>query len=222
MGALAVAAGVAAAAVGTGTVEIPDVGAALSDASSSLGAWAYLVVPALAFLETAAFVGLLVPGETAVLVGGVVAQRGGVSLIPLIALVSIAAIAGDLVSFSLGRRIGTRFLLAYGPKLRISPAQIERVERFFEDHGPKAVVAGRFVGVVRPLMPFVAGASSFPLRRFLPYSATGALAWATAFTLIGYAFSDSFDTVGSTLTWSLIAAAGLAAAITAALAHRRN
>ena len=77
--------------------------------------------PTLAFLETGAFIGLVVPGETAIVVGGVVAERGEVSLPALIGLVWVAAVAGDTVSFLLGRRFGRPFLNACGAALEAPP-----------------------------------------------------------------------------------------------------
>ena len=187
-------------ALALGAVDLPDPGPALSDASRSLGGWTYLVVPVLAFLETGAFVGLVVPGEIAVVVGGVAAQRGDVALPGLIALVWLGALARDLVSFALGRRLGRPFLDAHGPRLRIRPEHVERVERFFAQYAGRAVLLGRFVGILRALTPFIAGASRLPLMRFLPYSALGALGWAATFTMVGYAFAGSFESAGETAT----------------------
>src|ERR687896_587365 len=118
MGAALVLAAAATAAVVAGVVPTPDLGGALEDASRTLGAWAYPAVAGLAFLETGAFVGLAVPGETAVVVGGAVAAHGEVELAPLIALVWVAAAAGDLVSFLLGRRLGRPFLERHGPRFQ--------------------------------------------------------------------------------------------------------
>jgi membrane-associated protein len=205
------AAGMLAAAVGLavalGVVETPEFAGVLSDAADSLGSWTYGLVPGLAFLETGAFVGLVVPGETAIVVGGVVAERGEVALPPLIGLVWVAAVAGDVVSFLLGRRYGRPFLDAHGARLRIRAEHVERVERVFARHGGKAIVVGRFVGILRALLPFVAGASRFPLRRFVPYTAIGALGWAAAFTLVGYGFSESFESAGDDATRIALAAA---------------
>jgi len=192
--------------VAFGAIETPDVAHTLSDAVDPLGPWTYIVVPALAFLETAVFVGLLIPGETAIVVGGVIAQRGGVAVPALIGLVWLAAVGGDVVSFLLGRRFGRPFIDSRATRLRIRPARVQQTERFIQRHGGKAVIIGRFVGVLRALTPFLAGASRFPLRRFVPYSAIGALGWAAAFTLVGYGFSESFDTAGKDAT--LIALAG--------------
>ena len=167
-------------AVVAGAVQIPDPSGAVEDASRSLGAWAYPVVGALAFFETGAFVGLLVPGETAVVVGGVVAANGDVALAPMIGLVWVAAAAGDIVSFVLGRRLGRPFLERHGPRVRLDSTRLAKVERFYGDHGGSAVLLGRFIGLVRAVSPFVAGASGLELRRFLPWSLAGTLAWGEA------------------------------------------
>jgi hypothetical protein len=92
-----------------GVVETPDASGPVTDAADSLGAWTSVAIPSLAFLETGAFVGLFVPGDTAILVGGVVAQRGEVELPLLIALVWAAAVAGAVVSFLLGPPFGRPF-----------------------------------------------------------------------------------------------------------------
>jgi membrane-associated protein len=206
-------------AVAFGAIETPDVADILSDAAGSLGAWTYVVVPALAFLETAAFVGLVVPGETAIVVGGAVAERGEVTLPALIGLVWVAAVGGDVVSFLLGRRFGRPFIDSHGRRLHIGPEQVERVERFINRHGGKAVLVGRFVGILRALTPFVAGASRLPLRRLLPYSAVGALGWAAVYSLVGYGFSTSFESAGKDATRIALAAA-LGAAFTLVLVLR--
>jgi membrane-associated protein len=221
--ALAGAAGVAALlglALALGAVGTPEFAGVLSDAADTLGAWTYGLVPSLAFLETGAFVGLAVPGETAIIVGGVVAERGEVQLVPLIGLVWAAAVGGDVVSFLLGRRFGRPLLDAHGARLRIRAEHVERVERVFDRHGGKAILVGRFVGILRALMPFVAGASRFPLRRFVPYTAVGALGWAATFTLVGYGFSESFESAGEDATRIALAAAVGAGAIMLALAVR--
>jgi membrane protein DedA with SNARE-associated domain len=129
-----------------------------------------------------------------------------------------------MLSFFLGRRLGRGFLDAHGERLRIGPAQRERTERFFERHGGKAILLGRFVGVLRALTPFVAGTSGIALRRVLPYSAAGTLIWATTFTLVGYAFADSFETAGETVTRIVLVVAVVVGAglLTTAAARRRR
>jgi membrane protein DedA with SNARE-associated domain len=206
--------------VATGVLPMPDLDQALTDLSDTLGTWTYALVGALAFLETGAFVGLIAPGETAVVLGGVVAARGGVDLAPMLLIVWLAAAAGDFASFMLGRKLGRRVLVARGPRLGITPDRLARVDSFFDRHGPKAILVGRFIGIIRAVAPFLAGASGMRLRAFLPWSLLGTLAWATAFTVVGYAFEESFSSAADLLTHGLFAAAVVAAAVLAFRAHR--
>jgi membrane-associated protein len=208
--------------VQAGVVPAPDLEGALTDLSDTLGAWTYAVVGALAFLETGAFVGLVAPGETAVVLGGVVAAEGGVDLPLMLAITWSAAALGDLASFLLGRRLGRRFLIARGPRFGVTPARLARVEDFFDRHGGKAILIGRFIGLVRAVAPFLAGASGMRLRAFLPWSLLGTAAWASTFTLVGYAFHDSFSAAAKNLTHAAFALAILAAAGLAWRAHRRR
>jgi membrane-associated protein len=197
----------------TGVVPTPDLDSALTSVSDKLGAWTYALVAGLAFLETGAFVGLIAPGETAIVLGGVVAADGRVSL-PLILLVAwLAAAAGDFASYTLGRRLGRPFLHARGPRLGVTAARLATVEGFFARHGAKAILIGRFIGLVRAVAPFLAGASGLALRRFLPWSLLGTAAWASAFTLVGYLFQDSFSAAAGTLTHGALALALLAATV---------
>jgi membrane-associated protein len=218
VGALAAA---AFALVTAGVVRLPDLEGFLTDLSDTLGPWTYALVAALAFLETGAFVGLVAPGETAIVLGGVVAAEGGVELVPIILVAWLAAALGDLASFALGQRLGRRFLLARGPRFGITAARLERVEQFFDRHGPRAILIGRFVGIVRAVAPFLAGASRLRLRAFLPWSLLGTAAWATAFTLVGYAFHRSFASAAHTLTHVALALAVVVAAVLAFRAHRQ-
>ena len=110
-----------------GAVPLPDLSGTLEDATNTLGSWAYPAVAGFAFLETGAFVGLAVPGETAVVVGGVVAARGEVELVPLIGLVWLAAAAGRPREFPAGpapRAPLPRFVMAAG--LRLGPERLEK------------------------------------------------------------------------------------------------
>jgi undecaprenyl-diphosphatase len=195
----------AATAVGVGLIHLPNLQKLIEDAGTALGSWTYLLVGLLAFRETGAFIGLVAPGETAVLVGGLVAGQGRISLILLIAIVWACAVAGDMTSFTIGRRLGRDWLLRHGERLKITEDKLETVEGFFERHGGATIVIGRFIGFVRPLAPFVAGASRFPLRRFLPYDVLGAGAWSATFCVLGYVFWRSFDKLTTYVSRGLFA-----------------
>jgi len=166
----------------------------LEDVSNTLGAWTYLLVGVFAFAETGAFVGLVVPGETVMLLGGAVAGQGAIDVYLLIAIAWFAAWAGDTTSFFLGRRLGREFVLTHGPRFGIGHERFERVEDYFSRHGGKTIFIGRFISLVRAFAPFIAGSSGMRYRAFVPYSILGTGLWATAHILLGYFFSRSIDT----------------------------
>jgi undecaprenyl-diphosphatase len=166
----------------------------LEDVSNALGAWTYLLVGAFAFAETGAFVGLVVPGETVMLLGGAVAGQGAISIYLLIAIAWFSAWAGDTTSFFLGRRLGREFVMRNGPRFGISHERFEKVEDYFSRHGGKTIFIGRFISLVRAFAPFIAGSSGMRYRAFVPYSILGTGLWASAHILIGYFFSRSIDT----------------------------
>jgi membrane protein DedA with SNARE-associated domain/membrane-associated phospholipid phosphatase len=191
-GALAVAALLA---VGVGLVPLPDLEALIEDLGRALGPWTYLLVGVMAFLETGAFVGLVAPGETTVIVGGVVAGQGEIDILVLIAIVWSCAVAGDVTSYALGRRLGRQFLERHGPRLKITEERLRYVEAFFARRGGATILIGRFLGLVRAVAPFVAGSSRMPLRIFLPYDVLGAGLWAGLYCLLGYFFWHSLGQV---------------------------
>jgi undecaprenyl-diphosphatase len=168
----------------------------LEEVSNTLGAWTYLLVGAFAFAETGAFVGLVVPGETVMLLGGAVAGQGAISIYLLIAVAWFAAWLGDTFSFFLGRRLGREFVMKHGPRFGISHERFEKVEDYFGRHGGKTIFIGRFISLVRAFAPFVAGSSGMRYRAFVPYSILGTGLWASAHILVGYFFSRSIETAG--------------------------
>ena len=168
----------------------------LHDISHALGAWTYLLVGVFAFAETGAFVGLVVPGETVMLLGGAVAGQGAIDIYLLIAIAWVAAWLGDTTSFLLGRRLGRSFVLDHGPRVGISHERFEKVEDYFGRHGGKTIFIGRFISLVRAFAPFIAGSSGMRYRAFVPYSILGTGLWASAHILVGYFFSRSIETAG--------------------------
>ena len=172
-----------------------DLEGAIQDLSKGLGAWTYLLVGALAFLETGAFVGLIAPGEFTVMLGGAVAGQGNISLPVILAVTWACAFAGDTVSFMLGARLGREFLVRHGKRFRISEDRLKQVESYFSRYGGRTILVGRFIGLVRALAPFIAGSSKLPYRNFAPFSILGTGLWSAGLILIGYFFAQSLDTV---------------------------
>lgn len=191
---LALAAAVALGVYASGVLSaLPDPEKAIEDLAAALGQWTYVLVGAMAFLETGAFVGLVAPGEFTVIIGGVIAGQGEIRVIPLLGLVWVCCFLGDSTSFFVGRRLGRGFMERHGWRVLITPERLRQVDGYFERHGGKTVLIGRFVGLVRAVAPFIAGSSGMRYRRFLPYSVLGTGLWAGTFTLLGYFFYQSFD-----------------------------
>ncbi len=182
----------------------------------------YAVVFALAFLEAAALVGLVLPGETALLLAGVLAARGNIDLTVLLLLAIVAAIGGDSVGYFVGRRFGPRLRLTRLGR-RINGRHWDRAEGAVAARGFWAVVAGRWVGVLRALVPMVAGMIVMPYRRFLLANVLGGTAWAGAVVLLGYGAGQSLSHIQSLLNnISLAMATALAVAFVLGIVGARR
>ena len=195
------AAGASAALVvyGQGLVDVPSPSGLVDDLAAALGPWFYVMVGAMAFLETSAFIGLVAPGGSVILLGGFLAGRGDLDLLLLIVVVWAAALLGDTVSYLLGRRVGRDFILRYASKVGVKEMQIARVERYFGAHGGKAIVVGRFIGFVRVVAPLLAGASHMPASRFVSAGTIGAGLWAAQTVLLGFLLYHGAETAMSVL-----------------------
>ncbi|MFI6659980.1 DedA family protein [Streptomyces sp. NPDC050523] len=167
----------------------------------------YAVVVGLVFAEDALFFGFVLPGETAVIVGGALARRGTVDLVWLTVAVVLAAIAGDGVGYEIGRHLGPP-LLRTRP-LRRRAERVDKARDLLRRRGPAAVFVGRFVALLRSLVPALAGASSMTYRRFLLYNALGGLIWGVGNVAVGYAAGAAFQRVEGVVgkTVALVSAA---------------
>ncbi|MEO5832547.1 MAG: DedA family protein [Nakamurella sp.] len=154
---------------------------------------AYAVVGGFAFAEAAIFVGFILPGETAVILGGVLAFRHSVSLTVMVAVVVAAAIVGDSVGYEVGKRygrtiLGSRMLTRHQPAI---DSGMERLRRL----GGRAVFLGRFTAFLRAVMPGMAGTAGLRYRTFLLWNAAGGLLWGAGFTILGYLAGASYTSL---------------------------
>lgn len=173
----------------------------------------YLIVGLLVFAEDALFVGFVLPGETAAILGGVAASRHNVSLALMCVTVVLAAIVGDSLGYEIGARYGTRLLSL--KVLRRRKDRIDAARATLARRGGPAVFGGRFVALLRAVMPFLAGTSHMRYPRFLAYNAAGGLAWGIGSVLLGYLAGNSYTAVEHTFgrATALIAAALVVIAI---------
>lgn len=159
--------------------------------------WVYCLVGLLVFAEDAIFVGFVLPGETAAVLGGVAASLGHVDLLGIIAVVVAAAIVGDSVGYEVGRKLGPS-VLQIRP-LRRHHARLTQAQDLLARRGGPAVFLGRFVAFFRAVMPALAGVSRMHYPTFLAFNAAGGLVWGTAFVLLGDLAGTSYPVVERTV-----------------------
>jgi membrane protein DedA with SNARE-associated domain len=147
--------------------------------------------PILFLLVMAESGGVPLPGETAVIVGGVLASQGKMQIELVIAVAALAAIVGDNIGYQIGRKGGRWLLARPGPFLRHRLMVLETGEPFFARHGPKAVFFGRFILGLRTWASWLAGANHMRWRTFFMWNALGGICWATGVGLVAYYVGQS-------------------------------
>jgi membrane protein DedA with SNARE-associated domain len=179
----------------------------LSQAIAMYGYWAILVAVA---LET---MGVPFPGETSLLAGAVYAGTGGpLNIVAVIIAGAAGAILGDNIGFTVGYIGGYPLLRRLTRLVRVDEAVLLHAQRYFEQHGDKTVLIGRFFAFLRLWVAFLAGVNRMPRRVFLVWNATGGILWALVYGLIGYFLGRNISLLNS-----VVSAMGLAGAIVIAL-----
>jgi undecaprenyl-diphosphatase len=155
--------------------------------------YGYYIVFFAVMLENAAFLGLLVPGETILLAAGFYASRGSFNIYYVILIAFVGAVVGDNLAYWVGRKSGRPFLDRHHKFFRMSRARMGKAEKFYARHGAKTVLIGRWTTYLRVLMAPLAGIYKMSYPKFLIYDLIGGLAWATANSLLGYYFGRNWD-----------------------------
>ena len=160
----------------------------LSMVLSRYGAWTYLILFVVIFLETGLVVTPFLPGDSLLFAAGTFAALGDLDVVLLFLLLFVAAVAGDTVNYWIGRRIGPK---VFETNVRwLKREYLERTHRFYERHGGKTIFLARFVPIVRTFAPFVAGVGEMSYGRFLAYNLVGGLVWTGGFVFLGYFFGN--------------------------------
>jgi membrane-associated protein len=166
----------------------------LVDLVTRYGVWIYAILFGVVFAETGLVVTPFLPGDSLLFAGGALAATGALDPWVLTAVVAVAAIAGDAVNYAIGRSAGARMihLARVDPRWGrwINPVYIERAHAFFEKHGGKAIVLGRFMPIVRTFVPFVAGVAEMSYPAFALFNVVGALIWVGVCVGAGYVFGN--------------------------------
>jgi membrane-associated protein len=160
-------------------------------------ALAYTIIALLVFGESAFFAGFVLPGETAVLLGGLLASQSHLDIVTLTVIVVVSAILGDTVGYEVGKHLGPRvlrwrFLSKY-------QSQLDRAQESLRRRGGPAVFLGRWTAFLRAMMPGIAGLSRMRYAVFLLWNALGGITWGITFCLVGYFAGASYDKVASSI-----------------------
>jgi membrane-associated protein len=156
-----------------------------------LGPFALLGVCAIIFAETGLLIGFVFPGDTLLIILGLLSDRQGnhdlgIAIWLAAPAIALAAFLGGEMGYFIGNRFGPRVFERRESGL-FSRAQVVRTNRFFDKYGPLAVILGRFVPIVRTFLPIAAGIGHMTHRRYVTYNAVGAIAWGGGVTLLGWA-----------------------------------
>ena len=157
----------------------------LAQVVQQYGVWVYAILFAIIFVETGFVVMPFLPGVSLLFVAGTLAAVGGMDLGILMALLTIAAVAGDALNYSVGRYFGPK-VFSWEQSRWFNRAAFERTHAFYEKHGPITIVVARFLPFVRTFAPFVAGIAQMRYARFALYNVVGAVLWVCGISLLGY------------------------------------
>jgi membrane-associated protein len=163
----------------------------LADLSNSLGGWMYAILFAVVFCETGLIVTPFLPGDSLLFaVGALVAIPETQLSFPLMfILLLIAAILGDAVNYSIGRKLGPKVFSSETSRL-LNRQHLDKAQAFYNKYGGKAIFLARFLPIVRTFAPFVAGIGKMNYARFWMFNVTGAICWVGIFLTAGYYFGN--------------------------------
>jgi membrane-associated protein len=154
------------------------------------GPWTYVLLFAIILCETGLVVTPFLPGDSLLFAAGAMAALYPESLgiLPLLVLLSIAAVVGDTLNYAIGRAVGPRAFALNTWFLKHE--HLAKTQAFYDRHGGKTIVLARFVPIIRTFAPFVAGVGRMDYPRFLYYNVVGGIAWVVICTLAGYFFGN--------------------------------
>jgi undecaprenyl-diphosphatase len=168
--------------------------------------WGYWIVLLAATMEAIPLLGLFIPGQVIVILGGLFARLHVLRLSDVIIVASAGAILGDLIGYFLGRKYGYSLLSTYGKHFFFKKEYFDKTRKLIKQHSGKALLIGRFNWITRPLAPFASGSAGVPFWKFLIYNVIGGIAWAASFALIGYVFGTSYEVAAKYLGTFVVAA----------------
>lgn len=173
------------------------------DPSNLIQSGGILLVALIIFAESGLLIGFFLPGDTLLLGAGIIASQGKISIGLLILAVVLAAVLGDNVGYSIGRRTGHR-IFKKEDGILFQKEHLLRAEAFYEKHGGKTIILARFVPIVRTFAPLVAGVGKMPRKRFMSFNIVGAVLWGAGITMLGYWFGSKVPNLEHYIQYVLI------------------
>ncbi len=161
----------------------------LAELLANYGNWIYVILFLIVFCETGLVVTPFLPGDSLLFVAGALAAGGGMDPAILIGVLFAAAVLGDSLNYTIGRRFGGR--ISQWPDSRFfNRRALEKTHEFYERHGGKTIIIARFMPIIRTFAPFVAGMATMDYRRFLAFNVLGAALWVAPLVMAGYWFGN--------------------------------
>jgi membrane-associated protein len=151
--------------------------------------WTYAILFLVIFCETGLIVTPFLPGDSLLFAAGAFAALGSLNLSLLFLIIFVAAVLGDFVNYSLGNYVGPK-IFKKEKSLLFNKNYLMKTEAFYEKHGPKTIIAARFMPIIRTFAPFVAGIGKMGWLKFVAYNIIGAVLWCVVFLLGGYFFGN--------------------------------
>lgn len=155
------------------------------DVAQIVQAGGILLIAAIVFAESGLLIGFFLPGDTLLFTAGFFASQGQLNLGWLLFAIIMAAIIGDNVGYTIGRKTGHK-IFKKQDGIFFRQEYIAKAEEFYEKHGGKTITIARFVPIVRTFAPIVAGVGKMDRRKFMAYNIVGAVIWGASLTLLGY------------------------------------
>jgi membrane-associated protein len=161
----------------------------LSELIQNFGGWTYFIIFIIIFCETGLVVTPILPGDSLLFGLGTIAALGALEIKWLLILLSIAAIAGNIVNYAIGYYVGPKIFQRENVRF-LNKTYLDRTHKFYEKHGGKTIVIARFIPIIRTFAPFVAGIGKMAYSRFFFYNVLGSVSWIALFILGGYYFGN--------------------------------
>jgi membrane-associated protein len=161
----------------------------LAEVIQAYGTWTYALLFTIVFLETGLVVTPILPGDSLLFAAGSFAALRALDVWLLFALLSVAAILGDTVNYSIGHYLGPK-VFHYERSRFFNPDHLRKTHQFYEKYGGKTIIIARFVPIVRTFAPFVAGIGAMTYWRFLAYNVVGGILWVAVCLFAGYFFGN--------------------------------